>query len=224
MILQNVTDAPAERSKVVVTKNRQLLEIRQGNNTFRKNGPQAQIWNSVADWTRYLQDVGLPAKVECVETHQRPTIPIATPVSQPKRVPVMPAGTVLRNDDHTSKVLVLKSGELLELRRGELTFTKKTLKTTQPRVWKTVDEWRATVEEPSAKRRRSNDYRPAEGLAEAIDLARPLEFAGFSSYQPFPSQEVKNRWVEHVKTQMTTQLRNDMDVFVSHWINKFKIE
>ena len=246
MMLQNVTDTLDKRSKVVVTKERKLFEIRKGNNTFKKNDPLRHTWDTIADWTTWLQENRMPRQIECLDTPdiQKRLASISwwaafqaggayqsvlkaeaaaaapQPAAQPAPQPApQPAGAILTSEDNTSKVLVLKNGQLLELRRGELTFTKETLKTTRPNIWKTVDEWRASLaQEPEPKRPRSNEFTPAEGVSHPIELARPLEPTGF------PSHELKNRLVEQVKNQVTSQLKTDMNVFLDEWIQKFKIE
>ena len=219
MILQNVTDELDQRSKVVVTKEGKLLEIRQGNNTFKKNGLLRHTWNTISDWVAWLDHHGVPHEVECLDTQQRPSIPLATPAApqpaaqpaaqpapQPAPQPAAEAiGTILTNDDHTSKVVVLKDGSVLEVRRGELTFTKETLKTTRPRIWKTVNEWRGSIiEEPEPKRPRSNEF------VAPIEVARPLEPISF------PSHELKNNWAE--------QLKAEINSIVDKWAQKLKME
>ncbi len=92
----------------------------------------------------------------------------------------MEPGMILEKNGHTnqrSKVVVMKNGELLELRRGDLTFTAITKKTIQPRIWKTVEDWQTSISEDTeavkereAKRSRSGSYDTTP-----IELAHPLE-------------------------------------------------
>jgi len=234
MILQNVTDNLEHRSKVVVLNTGKLLEIRQGNFTNKKGSPSVpNVWKSVDEWVAKLIEWKFPhefVRVDSVKQAPRTKRSSETDESLPE------VGTVLTNDDHTSKVVVLKSGELLEIRRGELTFTKNTLKTTQPRVWKSVDEWRSSLlEELPAKRRRSNEFVPTHEPAAVpvvVPVAPPaqVEFAPFHSTAvfpttpEFPSQEMKNAMVEQVKAKMASELKSAMNIFLDEWIKKFKIE
>ena len=217
MTLSNITSNLETRSKVVVTKTKTLLEIRQGNMTFTKNsGRQPTTWNSVEDWKKWLQSMKFPDKIEKLHTSKRLTTPLGVPVITPSVK--LTVGEVLSSEDGKSKVVVLKTGELLEVRRGDVTFTKRVKKTVTPKTWKTVEEWNASLDEPESKRQKLNEY--VESPYTMVKVKPYVEIHP----RPFPTFESKYIWEERVRSKMTSELKKDMDEFVTEWVKKFKFE
>jgi len=217
MTLSNITSNLETRSKVVVTKTKKLLEIRQGNMTFRKNsGRQPTTWDSVEDWKKWLEYMKFPDKIKTLE--KRLTTPLGVPVITPSTK--LRVGEVLSSEDGKSKVVVLKTGELLEVRRGDVTFTKRVKKTVTPKTWKTVEEWyESLTDEPESKRQKLSEY--VESAETTVVEVKPyVEIHP----RPFPTFESKYIWEERVRSKMTSELKKDMDEFVTEWVKKFKFE
>ena len=102
------------------------------------------LWNrrdipsypSIDAWQQSLVERGLPLGIRINTVLSLPSVKLSGTISISKC-----KCDKLSNGDQTSKVVVLKDLALLEVRRGDLTFTKEIKKTTQPHVWNTIQEW-----------------------------------------------------------------------------------
>jgi len=159
-----------------------------------------------------------PDKIKKLHTSKRLTTPLGVPVITPSVK--LTVGEVLSSEDGKSKVVVLKTGELLEVRRGDVTFTKRVKKTVTPKTWKTVEEWyESLTDEPESKRQKLNEYVESPETTE-VKVKPYVEIHP----RPFPTFESKYIWEESVRSKMTSELKKDMDEFVTEWVKKFKFE
>ena len=236
--------------EVVVTKDKMLLEIRRGKVTFTKKIKeqiQQRMWPTLAAW---MEDMRSPTRRAGVE---KPLAAVEKPIATEQK-PIateqeIKPGKVLHigENEERSSVVVLRNKTLLELRRGDITFSegigcvgnqKMTAEEwsghKQQRRWGSVEEWQSEVK----RTRKEPPSTPAQPVTQAVPEA-PKKAAReenmfesgetrltlcFADKDYTPIVELKNKWLEGARQQIKESFEKELVPSVLEWIKKMNID
>jgi hypothetical protein len=236
--------------EVVVTKDKMLLEIRRGKVTFTKKVKEQmppRIWTTLAAW---MEDMRSPTRRAGVEqllaTVEKPIATEQKPLATEEEIK---PGKVLRigENEERSSVVVLKDNTLLELRRGDITFSegigcvgnqRMTAEEwsghKQQRRWNTVEEWQSEVkrtrkEPPSTPQQPVTQAMPAAPQKAArqentFDSGQTRLTLCFADKDHTPIVELKDKWLEGARRQMRESFEKELVPSVLEWIKKMNID
>jgi len=250
--------------EVVVTKDKMLFEIRRGKVTFTKKVKeqmQQRMWPTLAAW---MEDMRSPTRRAGVEqllaTEQKPLAteeksiateekPLATEQKAIATEQEIKPGKVLRigENEERSSVVVLKDNTLLELRRGDITFSEgiacvgnqrmtaeEWAGHKQQRRWSSVEEWQSEVK----RTRKEPPSTPVQPVTQAMPAA-PQKAARqentfdsgqtrltlcFADKDHTPIVELKNKWLEGARQQMKESFEKELVPSVLEWIKNMNID